>query len=61
MTNREKLAQMNNQELAEFICEQHTMCVNCIGQTECCTGGNGVMVWLESEAEEEHDYRKPVN
>lgn len=31
MTNREKLAQMTNQELAEFICEQHTMCVNCIG------------------------------
>ena len=51
MTNRERLAQMTNDELAEFICE-HTMCINCIGQTECCTGGNGVKVWLESEAEE---------
>ena len=55
MTNREKLAQMSNDELAEFVCCQHTMCVNCIGQTECCTGGNGVKVWLESEAEEENE------
>jgi len=55
MTNRERLAQMTNEELAEFICCQHTMCVNCIGQTECCTGGNGVKVWLEAEAEEDND------
>jgi hypothetical protein len=55
MINREKLAQMSNDELAEFICEQHTMCINCIGQTECCTGGNGVKVWLESEAEEDNE------
>jgi len=55
MTNRERLAQMTNEELAEFICCQHTMCVNCIGQTECCTGGNGVKGWLESEVEEDND------
>ena len=55
ITNREKLAQMSNDELAEFICCQHTMCVNCIGQTECCTGGNGVKVWLEAEAEGDND------
>ena len=54
MTNRERLAQMTNEELAEFICEQHTMCINCIGQNECCVNSNGAKTWLEAEAEEDN-------
>ena len=53
MTNRERLAQMSNEELAEFICRQHTFCVNCVGQNECCYNANGAKAWLESEAEED--------
>jgi hypothetical protein len=55
MTNREKLAQMTNEELAEFICRQHTFCVNCIAQDICgWNNGNGARIWLESEAEEDN-------
>lgn len=52
MTNREKLAQMTNEELAEFICKQHVMCLNCVGRDMCCTNGNGALAWLEAEAED---------
>ena len=55
MTNREKLAQMSNQELGEFICRQHTMCVNCIGQDMCGVNATGAIAWLEDEAEEDND------
>ena len=55
ITNREKLARMSNQELAEYICV-FTDCYKCIGQALCAPNGakaNGVKKWLESEAEEE--------
>lgn len=55
MTNREKLAKMSNQELAEYICV-FSECYNCIGKTLCRFDGhkaNGIKKWLESEAEEE--------
>ena len=56
MTNREKLAQMSNEELGEFICRQHTFCVNCIAQDICRTNNvNGARVWLEDEAEEDNE------
>lgn len=58
MTNREKLAQMSNQELAVFICTKHKSCTNCIGREYCVWGaghGNGVLAWLESEAEEDNE------
>lgn len=57
MTNREKLAQMSNEELGEFICRQHAFfCVNCIAQDICRTNNvNGARVWLESEAEEDNE------
>jgi len=53
MTNREKLAQMSNDELAEFICRQHILCFNCVGRDVCCTNGNGAKTWLDAEAEDE--------
>lgn len=57
MTNREKLAQMSNQEIAEILCDAHDDdCLGCIGYKMCVFGGgraNGVRNWLESEAEEE--------
>lgn len=55
MTNRERLEKMTDEELAEFICKQHVMCLNCVGRDMCCTNGNGALVWLESEAEEEDE------
>lgn len=54
ITNREKLAQMSNQELAEYICV-FTDCYKCIGQALCVPNGvkaNGVKKWLESEVED---------
>lgn len=56
MTNREKLAQMSNQEIANYLCSLHIGCSNCIGYKMCeCGGGhgNGIKKWLESEIEEE--------
>ena len=56
ITNREKLAKMSNDELAEFIC-RYSMCFNCIGGKYCVWGaghGNGVLAWLESESEEDN-------
>ena len=56
MKNREKLAQMSNQEIAEILCDEHDNgCSGCIGYKMCVFGGgraNGVRKWLESEAEE---------
>ena len=57
MTNREKLAQMSNEELAGFICDR-TECGSCEGLEMCESGnghGNGMRSWLESEAEEDDD------
>jgi hypothetical protein len=48
-----KIKRVSNEELAEFICCQHTMCVNCIGQNECCVNANGAKTWLDAESEEE--------
>lgn len=56
ITNREKLARMSNQELAEYLCV-FTDCYKCIGQALCVPNGakaNGVKKWLESEAEEDN-------
>lgn len=47
---------MSNQEIVVFICTNHKLCTNCIGREYCVLGaghGNGVLAWLESEAEEE--------
>lgn len=59
MKNREKLAQMSNQEIAEILCDEHDNgCSGCIGYKMCVFGGgraNGVRNWLESEAEEDND------
>ena len=55
ITNREKLARMSNQELAEYLCV-FTDCYKCIGQALCVSNSdkaNGLKKWLESEVEEE--------
>ena len=55
ITNREKLARMSNQELAEYLCVL-TSCNKCIGQSLCVSNSdkaNGLKKWLESEVEEE--------
>ena len=56
ITNREKLAKLSNQELAEYICV-FTGCCKCIGRALCVPNGakaNGVKKWLESESEEDN-------
>ena len=53
--NREKLARMSNQELAEYLCSC-TECYSCVGEELCVLGqghGNGLRKWLEAEAKEE--------
>ena len=56
MTNREKLAQMSNQELAEELCNVNLDCVGCLGYEWCVTDdghANGLIKYLEAEAEED--------
>ena len=55
MTNRERLSKMSNEELAEFLCDAHEDCGECLGHSLCEYGGrcNGLLKWLEAEAEEE--------
>lgn len=38
MTNREKLAKMNNQELADWLCSQNTNCDTCKKKEICVIG-----------------------
>lgn len=58
MTNREKLAQMSNWELAEYICSYCVECYSCVGEELCEFGqghGNGLRKWLDAEAEEDNE------
>ncbi len=56
MTNRERLSKMSNEELAEFLCDSHEDCGECLGHSLCEYGGvhgNGLLKWLENEVEDE--------
>ena len=57
MTNREKINNMSNQEIAEILCNAHDFgCSSCPAYNLCEFNGitaNGFIKWLESEAEEE--------
>ena len=56
ITNREKLARMSNQELAEYLCSYCADCYSCVGEELCEIGqghGNGLRKWLEAEAKDE--------
>ena len=56
MTNREKLAQMSNRELADWLCGQNTTCDTCRKRRMCnWFRQDGFLRWLESEAEEDND------
>lgn len=58
MTNRERLSKMSNEELAEVLCDAHEDCGECLGHSLCEYGGgpaNGMLKWLEDEAEEEDE------
>ena len=56
MTNREKLASMTDEELAEYVCNIDRMCSSCPGVRLCTyLGGhaNGMIKWLQAEAEDD--------
>ena len=56
ITNREKLARMSNQELAEYLCSYWADCYSCVGEELCEIGqghGNGLRKWLDAEAGKE--------
>lgn len=60
MTNRERLRQMTDEELAVEICDQFPdNCEGCPADTEdMCTFGkraNGLITWLKAEAEAEEE------
>lgn len=58
MTNRERLAKMNDEELAEALCDMTEDCEECIGTNLCKYGdghGNGLLKWLKDEAEEDNE------
>jgi len=58
MTNREKINNMTNQEIAEYICSSYADCGCCPGYNYCDKNGtpaNGIVKWLEAEAEEENE------
>lgn len=55
MTNREKLASMTDEELAEYVCDLDKMRSGCPGSDLCVFGGgraNGMIKWLKTEAED---------
>lgn len=52
MTNREKLRQMTDEELAKYLCE-HTNCTICIAEKYCYFKHTGYIDWLKAEEEEE--------
>ena len=56
MTNREKLASMTDEELAEYVCDLDRMCSGCPGSDLCVSDGchaNGMIKWLQMEAEDD--------
>lgn len=55
MTNGEKIRQMDDWELAEFICQHMSDCDGCPGRNVCKRNfvkANGLKEWLKMEAEE---------
>ena len=60
MTNRDRLARMNNRELAEELCANHFYfdCSCCPAEEQCDYGdnnapiGDGLIKWLEMEVDE---------
>lgn len=51
-TNREKLADMTNEELGRFLChELQVACRTCIAKKFCTGGTNGIARWLDAEEE----------
>lgn len=56
MTNRERLAKMTDEELAEFLCNlvpESKDCAMCLATKTCKGGHTGFIDWLKAEAEEE--------
>ena len=55
MTNREKLASMTDKELEEYVCDLDKMCSACPGVRLCTYldgHANGMIKWLQAEAED---------
>lgn len=56
MTNADRIRQMTDEELAEFIAQRGTCDTCCIELTRCITTANckgGVLAWLRKEADED--------
>lgn len=50
MTNGNKIREMTDEELAQWICH-HVQCARCPGGDWCSPGHNGTLDWLKKEAE----------
>lgn len=54
ITNREKLARMSNQELADWLCSQNTNCDTCRKRKMCSWfRQDGFLKWLETEEDDD--------
>ena len=55
MTNADRIRQMDDQELAKFLCKAYSTdnCYKCPAKDRCRFGQNGMMDWLREEAENE--------
>ena len=56
MTNADRIRQMTDEELAEFIAQRRTCDTCCITLTRCITTAHckdGVLAWLRKEADED--------
>lgn len=49
MTNRERLAQASNTELAKELCSYIDNCEDCCPAYDLCGKENGILKWLEME------------
>ena len=55
MTNAEKIRQMTDEELAEWLCEITEDCPACIASKYCRRGHTGTFDWVKQEWEEDHE------
>ena len=55
MTNGERLRQMTDNELGDFLCSKLADCACCFRLRECFIGHNGIATWLQKDYKGDED------